>query len=148
MLDNEKKVEGSYRILVVDDCPELLELARLWLEDCGFTVVVAANAYEALTRFYAEGFDLVMTGLNMPGMNGNQLARHIRALDFKVPLAAVTSIPSDADRSCFNLVMSKPYMLAKLEHALLSLLQRSDNVTAIGALTGQLEPMEFLDYAH
>ena len=71
---------GAETILVVEDRPELAELAAMTLEGCGYTVRTAGHAQEALD-IVAEGgkIDLLFSDLIMPGqMNGVVLAREVR----------------------------------------------------------------------
>jgi PAS domain S-box-containing protein len=71
---------GDERILVVDDRPDVAELARNMLEDFGYTVETATNAREALTKLDGDNrFDMLFSDLIMPGgMNGVSLAREAK----------------------------------------------------------------------
>jgi CheY-like chemotaxis protein len=72
--------ESSVKILIVDDddiCRQLLREATL--ED-GIEVVLAGNGLEALERLNATGFDILITDLNMPGMDGFRLLSHARRI--------------------------------------------------------------------
>ena len=76
------------RILIVDDDERVLWVlhdALVRVED-GYEVVTARSGREALHEFGKQPFDLVITDLRMPGMDGVELTRAIRALD---PGAAV-----------------------------------------------------------
>ncbi len=61
------------RVLVVDDEPEVCEMIEEILRDEGHAVAVAADGGEALRRLEQERFDLVITDLRMPGMDGREL---------------------------------------------------------------------------
>lgn len=67
------------RILIVDDSPTQLERLRAVLEDGGYDVEPAGDAEAALTRFAADAFDLVITDILMPGMDGYELCRRIKS---------------------------------------------------------------------
>jgi PAS domain S-box-containing protein len=72
--------EGAQTILVVDDAEGLRELARRLLERLGYTVLVAANADEALAIFATAGpIDLLLTDVVMPGASGPRLGRQLVA---------------------------------------------------------------------
>ncbi|HEX7815041.1 histidine kinase famiy protein [Dyella sp.] len=73
---------GSERLLVVDDRPDLADMAKMLLEDQGYDVVALTSAEEALERLRGdETFDLLFTDLVMPGqLNGVLLAREALAL--------------------------------------------------------------------
>jgi len=67
------------RILVVDDEEGLREFLAEALEDDGHTAVAAADGEEALALVRAQGFDLVLTDLRMPGLDGLELLRRLRS---------------------------------------------------------------------
>ncbi len=64
-------------ILVVDDVPQNLRLLQAVLEPRGYTVVTAGSGEEALERL--AGVDLVLLDVVMPGLDGYEVCRHIRA---------------------------------------------------------------------
>lgn len=89
------------RILAVDDTEFFRELARGYLETEGYTVVTAANGAEALHELDAGQFDLVVSDIEMPVMDGWTLAQTIRQRSdgARLPLLALTTLCSDADRA-------------------------------------------------
>jgi len=68
----------SLRALVVDDEPLMVRIASLMLENLGFRVDTACDGREALQRFLFNRYDLVLTDLVMPGMDGHELARWVK----------------------------------------------------------------------
>ena len=90
----------SGRLLVVDDAMTVRELERTILERAGFDVTVACDGIEALEHLENEAFDLVLTDVEMPRMDGFALTEHIRAHPSLSNLAVLilTSLASDADR--------------------------------------------------
>ena len=89
------------RILAVDDTEFFRELVRGYLEAEGYEVVTAANAAEALRELDTGKFDLVVTDMEMPGMDGWALAQAIRQRPegAALPLLALTTLSSEADRA-------------------------------------------------
>jgi two-component system KDP operon response regulator KdpE len=71
-------VNGS-RILVVDDEPQLCRALRSTLSALGFVVADAASGEAALERVREEKFDLILLDINLPGFNGLETCRAIRA---------------------------------------------------------------------
>ena len=70
---------GTERVLVVEDRPDVADLAKMVLEDYGYVAEIALNAREALQMLDAADYDLLFTDLIMPGaMNGVLLAREAR----------------------------------------------------------------------
>ncbi len=81
-------------IMLVDDSATILLSISSILSKAGYTVEKAANAEEALKKFNANvKVDLLITDLNMPGMNGIDLIREVRKLpDYKfVPILFLTT---------------------------------------------------------
>lgn len=68
-------------ILLVDDNPNGLTARRMILEEEGFSVTTSGNAEDAWALFQQQRFDVVVTDYRLPGMNGGELIRLIRAGD-------------------------------------------------------------------
>src|SRR4051794_26863946 len=81
------------RVLIADDEPALLEIFLETLQQAGFETATASNGREAMQRFDEGGVDLVLSDIDMPGMNGIQLLRAVRARDLDVPVILVTGNP-------------------------------------------------------
>lgn len=67
------------RILAVDDSPSMRDMVRIALTSAGFDVISASDGQEALDLARSSGFDLVLSDVNMPVMDGIQLIRALRA---------------------------------------------------------------------
>ena len=80
----------SARILCVDDEPIVLRLMTRLLERLGADVTTATGPAEALHVFEAERFDLIVTDIRMPGMDGHAFLAEIRARDPEVPVVVAT----------------------------------------------------------
>ena len=75
------KATRAWRILVVDDEPEIGSLVRDWLKQAGHTVVLANNASDALKLLSVRAFDILLTDIMMPGeMDGIHLADRVQGL--------------------------------------------------------------------
>lgn len=83
----------AQRILVVDDDPTSRLLMQAALQQAGFAVEVAADARAALQVFRGGDFDLVMSDVEMPGMDGFELCAQLRAeSEGLVPVVMVTGM--------------------------------------------------------
>ncbi len=88
------------RILVVDDTEFFRELVRGYLEEAGYEAVSVADGNRALEALEGNRFDLVVSDIEMPVMDGWTLAKTIRqrAELADLPLLALTTLSSNADR--------------------------------------------------
>jgi CheY-like chemotaxis protein len=101
--------------LVVDDVADVTEMLAVVLSHAGYSVVTAASAPAALKAARERQFDVIISDIGMPEMNGYQLAREMRMMPGyeTVPMVAVTgySMFDDKERSTnagFNAHMTKP----------------------------------------
>lgn len=83
----------SKTILAVDDSASIRQLVRLTLTDAGYQVIEAADGREALARAQGATVHAVVTDVNMPNMNGIQLAGELRKLPAfnGVPILCLTT---------------------------------------------------------
>ena len=79
------------RILVAEDNPVNQAIIKEQLEALGCSVSLAANGEQALQLWQPQAFDLVLTDVNMPLMNGYELARTLREHDPHLPIIGVTA---------------------------------------------------------
>jgi CheY-like chemotaxis protein len=101
--------------LVVDDNPDITSMLAAVLRHDGYEVSTAHSAQDALETALAKHFDVVVSDIGMPGMNGYELARALRAVPEYggVPMVAVTGFAmyDDRDRALeagFDAHLSKP----------------------------------------
>jgi CheY-like chemotaxis protein len=118
-----------WHVLVVEDVPSLQKLLMTMLRKAGHDVVAAANGQEAVDLVEREPFDIILMDIQMPGMNGLDATRVIRARERQsgehVPIIAVTAHALNGDsRTCLaagaDAYMRKPVNLIEL----LNLMQR------------------------
>jgi len=79
------------KILVVDDEEGARELFNTILTDEGYDVTLADNGADALTRMQGDVYDLVVTDIKMPGMDGLQLLQELRKTGSKADVIMVTA---------------------------------------------------------
>ncbi|HEB5582516.1 TPA: response regulator [Pseudomonas aeruginosa] len=113
-------------ILVVEDNPINQAILQEQLEALGCTTVVAANGEQAMQRWQPRLFDLVLTDVNMPLMNGYELARTLRQHDARLPIIGVTAnaLREEGQRCLevgMNAWMVKPLSLQALRSHLVRL---------------------------
>jgi|SRR5687768_11566834 two-component system, chemotaxis family, chemotaxis protein CheY len=87
------------RILAVDDSPSMRDMVRLALSSAGFHVTQAADGAEALEIARKDSFDLVLSDVNMPRMDGISLIRALRGeANYKHTPILMLTTESSADR--------------------------------------------------
>ncbi len=84
-------------VLVVDDEPRIVELARDYLEHAGFGVITATDGPSALTAVRIRKPDILVLDLGLPGMDGLDVAREIRR-DSTMPIIMLTARDDELDR--------------------------------------------------
>jgi CheY-like chemotaxis protein len=92
--------EGRPRVLVVEDSLGVRELQRSILEGAGYDVVTAVDGLDGAGRLQLPPVDLVLSDVEMPGMDGFTLTRTIRKTRGweNVPVVIMTSRGDDADK--------------------------------------------------
>lgn len=99
-LEESRAVRLKGRILVVDDSITTRTMERSILLTHGYQVEIAISGEDALEKVVREMFDLVVSDVEMPGINGFELTRRLRAMDeyAEVPVIIVSSLSRDADK--------------------------------------------------
>lgn len=113
--DFPKTAEPKGHALVVDDVPDVTDMLSVLLMHAGWEVVTAASAAAALAAAREAQFDIIISDIGMPTMNGYELAKTLRTQPGyeNVPMVAVTgySMFDDRERSLaagFNAHLTKP----------------------------------------
>jgi diguanylate cyclase len=118
-------------ILVVEDHDDARRYIELFLRQLGANVIGARNAVEGLEAVKTQSPAVVLTDILMPGGDGFQLLRDIRAFErgreAAVPVIAMTALVSPADGrrildAGFNAYLRKPFTPDKLFEAIVSVL--------------------------
>ena len=118
-LVSSHKKKRCRRILVVDDEKNIQDILSGMLSTMGYEVVSAGSGHEGLNLFLKNSIELVLTDLNMPGMDGWTLASHIKRKSPNTPVVLITgsekgAVDEKLKRSCVDSVMFKPFALEDL----------------------------------
>ena len=126
-------------ILIVDDDPKLNKTVCIYLNDCGFETTGVLNAQAAYEALNSRPYDLIVSDIMMPGVDGFAFARSVRQLDKHIPIlfmSAKDDLPSKQKGFQLGIddYMVKPVELAELEMRVRALLRRA-NIEAERRLT-------------
>ena len=130
--DNGAEELRNVRILVVEDDREAADILVLILQERGATVRWAEDFDTAVACLAHESMDVLVSDIGLPGRDGYQLMRHVRAGGAGqpgIPAIALTAFGRDADRESaldagFHIHLAKPLQPQKLLSAIKSLLDR------------------------
>ena len=118
--------EGKGLALVVDDNPDIANMLAAVLQHSGYDATAAYSSSDALTTALAKHFDVIVSDIGMPGMDGYEFARVLRAMpEYRaIPMVAVTGFAMYDDReralaAGFDTHLSKPIDPLALKQALL-----------------------------
>ena len=119
----------SYRILIAEDEPKLLEVLCDFFESKGVVPVAAADGAKALELAETESFDGVLLDIMMPKLNGLSVCRELRKHS-AVPIIFLTALSDEEDKLLgYELgaddYVTKPYSMAVLYAKLMALINRS-----------------------
>ncbi len=110
-------------VLIVDDSPTVRKFVSVSLSMQGFSVVAACDGMDALEKLPQSRFDLVITDLNMPNMDGFELIKALRENpDYKdLPVIILTSLGDEANKEQgaklgVNSYVVKPFSLEKIQY--------------------------------
>jgi DNA-binding NtrC family response regulator len=111
------------KVLLVDDCDELLSLMTCALLENGFDVAAAADAKQAYKMVMEGGFDLLITDIFMPDVNGSSLISMLRAAGFGAPVIVISGYVGCLEASRLRelgvaRVLPKPFRIAALLRAI------------------------------
>ncbi len=119
-------------ILVVDDDATLRELLVDTLETIGYTVVGMSDGIEALEELHRGSYDLLITDIKMPGMDGVALLKKVRRYYPDLPVLFITGVtsPEIIGRASPDGFLAKPFRISHIEELIEETLSgRSETVS-------------------
>ena len=110
-------------ILLIDDEKGILFLIREVLTKFGHRVEIAADGYEGIQKFNDGDFDMVITDMCMPGIDGRGVVQHIRnSHNRSIPVVGISGTPWLLQSDEFDMILLKPFSLQKLIDSITSLI--------------------------
>jgi len=125
------------RVLLVEDQRELADLLRLHLEDQGWTVEAVHDGTSGLARALEEPPALLVLDVMLPGIDGLEVLRRVRAADPRLPLLMLTARAEELDKVLglelgADDYLTKPFSIRELIARVRALLRRSELAGAPG----------------
>lgn len=124
---------GTERILLVDDEPDLVHLGVEMLGSLGYTVISTENSLTALDLFETnpESFDIVISDLVMPDLNGIQLAKALKKIRPDIPVILCSGFGMQiehekARENDIDIILKKPLLKRDIDLAIRNLLDRNN----------------------
>jgi DNA-binding response OmpR family regulator len=127
-------------ILVIEDEPQIARLARDYLERNGYRVLLAGDGPGGLATARRESPDLVLLDLLLPGMDGREVCRRLRA-ESAVPIIMLTALAEDSDQIVglelgADDYLTKPFSPAVLVARVRAALRRASGAAEPGQIDG------------
>jgi len=131
-------------ILVIEDDPDIARLVSLHLADQGYGVDRVADGNLGLSQALSRPFDLVILDLMLPGTDGTEICRRMRAQDIYTPILMLTARTSELDRVLglelgADDYLTKPFSIRELVARVKALLRRATNYRGQGAAEARAE---------
>lgn len=124
------------KVLIIEDHGDMRELLTWQIQLMGFAAIVAGRGQEGVEKALSEKPQLIIMDIMMPGMDGWEATRAIRAHDETkhIPILAATALFSDADlKSCIEAgcdgYIVKPFTFEELQAKVRELMSASGSQT-------------------
>lgn len=122
------------RVLIVEDNHDLAELVALHLKDLGCEVQLAADGTMGFRQAQASDFDAVILDLMLPGMQGLELCRRLRAHERYIPILMLTAKSSEMDRVAGLEIgaddyITKPFSMPELIARVKAIFRRAERLS-------------------
>jgi len=105
-----------HNLLIIDDEDNIIGLLQEYFSQLGYRVMSAKDGKEGIELFNSDAnFDLVITGITLPGIDGNAVAKCIKNSQRpEVPIVAMSRYNDRADDELFDFTLEKPFNLKEL----------------------------------
>ncbi len=110
-------------IILIDDEPDVLEILKEFLEYLDHNVDPFENPKLALEKFSQKNYDILITDINLPEIDGYELISKIRKIDSDIPIVIISGYIDDFQKENIlkkgaNAYIEKPFTLSKLQETI------------------------------
>jgi DNA-binding response OmpR family regulator len=130
----------SSKALVIEDEPDIAALVGLHLADLGLAITQCRDGASGLRLALRESWSLIILDLHLPGLDGLDVCRRLRAQRILTPLLMLTARNSEAERACgldagADDYLSKPFGIIELSARVKALLRRAHRFSDDGCVS-------------
>jgi CheY-like chemotaxis protein len=113
------------KILIIDDEKITLQLVEEVLTKYGHNVETADSGNRGLHMFERNNYDMIITDINMPDINGFKVAQFIRRSDkCNMPIVCITGELDITQNELFNFVIKKPFFIEEVIDAIENIIEK------------------------
>ncbi len=121
-----------HNILLIEDDESIALMITMALAKYGFNVEIASDGKEGVKKFKEGCYDLVITDISMPRLNGTGVVQYVRKSNKKcTPVIGISGTPWLFGEGDFDAVLSKPFSIIELVNTVNNLTVSALNSTAI-----------------
>ncbi len=131
-------------VLIIEDDPKIVELLSLHLRDIGLSTEAVSSGNRGLKRALESEYRLIILDLMLPGLDGFEICKKIRAADIGIPILMLTAKSEELDKVLglelgADDYITKPFSIRELLARVKAILRRTDNYSdGTGSPTGKL----------
>ncbi|MDY0322817.1 MAG: response regulator transcription factor [Candidatus Carbobacillus sp.] len=124
------------RILIVDDEPSIVTLLQFNLEKAGYEVMTSGDGRDALVRIEEASPDLILLDLMLPGIDGMDVLKRLRALNIKTPVVMITARDEELDKVLglelgADDYITKPFRIREVLARIKAIFRRIETTTTV-----------------
>lgn len=124
------------RILIVDDEPSIVTLLQFNLEKAGYEVMTSGDGRDALVRIEEASPDLILLDLMLPGIDGMEVLKRLRALNIKTPVVMITARDEELDKVLglelgADDYITKPFRIREVLARIKAIFRRIETTTTV-----------------
>lgn len=128
---NEMPTIDTLPVLLIEDDPDLRELLEINLKDIGVSLDASPDGLSGLKKALSNDYKLIILDIMLPGLDGIEICRRLRARDINTPLLMLTAKSQELDRVLGLEIgaddyLTKPFSIRELQARIKALLRRAE----------------------
>ena len=136
------------KVLLVEDDHDIVELLTIHLQDLNCTLDRAFNGLDGLDKSLKSSYDLIILDLMLPGMDGMEICRKLRAREISTPILMLTAKSEEIDKILglemgADDYMTKPFSVREFIARVKAIFRRME---MISEKNERIDPLSFLDF--